>query len=230
MLNRINTTELPPQRWSCPDHSRRKKHVAAIQIKRLSLSEGIEPFNGHAFDAKSPASNGLEACPATVAFYEDPDQQVEPSAQVVVAVDAWARELARNSLTSPTPTLFCTPDGQCTPAVELRLSRDLVSDPSGHPCDEQPAGDDDIPTTDIDALRDARAEATLCPVCQQNSHIHDYSLRPDRYQDGRRTLAHLYTVPVQYAFDGIRNCPHCRENPGARTCRASRFSRPTGRL
>ena len=133
MLNRINTTELPPQRWSCPDHSRRKKHVAAIQIKRLSLSEGIEPFNGHAFDAKSPASNGLEACPATVAFYEDPDQQVEPSAQVVVAVDAWARELARNSLTSPTPTLFCTPDGQCTPAVELRLSRDLVSDPSGHP-------------------------------------------------------------------------------------------------
>ena len=78
-------------------------------------------------------------------------------------------------------------------------------------CDGQPADDDDIPTTDIDALRDARAEATLCPVCQQNSHIHDYSLRRDRYQDGRRTLAHLYTVPVQYAFDGIRNCPHCRE-------------------
>ena len=63
-------------------------------------------------------------------------------------------------------------------------------------CDGQPAGDDDIPATDIDVLRDARAEATLCPVCQQNSHIHDYSLRPDRYQDGRRTLAHLYTVPV----------------------------------
>ena len=36
-------------------------------------------------------------------------------------------------------------------------------------CDEQPADDDDIPATDIDALRDARAEATLCPVCQQNS-------------------------------------------------------------
>ena len=66
-------------------------------------------------------------------------------------------------------------------------------------CDGQPADDDDIPASDIDALRDARAEATLCPVCQQNSHIHDYSLRPDRYQDGRRTLAHLYTVPVQYA-------------------------------
>ena len=129
-------------------------------------------------------------------------------------------------------------------------------------CDGQPADDDDIPATDIDALRDAlldalldvlrdvlrdalrdalgdalrnalrdaRAEATLCPVCQQNSHIHDYSLRPNRYQDGRRTLAHLYTVPVQYAFDGIRNCPHCRENPGARTCRAWKEARKSVRV
>ena len=66
-------------------------------------------------------------------FYEDPDQEVEPSGLVVVAVDAWARELARNTLSGNTPTIFCTPDGNCTPAVELRPSRDLVSDPSGHP-------------------------------------------------------------------------------------------------
>ena len=66
-------------------------------------------------------------------FYDDPDQEVEPSALVVVAVDAWARELARNTLTGKTPTIFCTPDGQCTSAVELRPSRDLVSDPTGHP-------------------------------------------------------------------------------------------------
>ena len=65
-------------------------------------------------------------------FYEDPDQEVEPSAQVVVAVDAWARELARNTLSDSTPTIFCTPDGRCTPAVELRPSKDLVSDPSAH--------------------------------------------------------------------------------------------------
>ena len=52
---------------------------------------------------------------------------------MVVAVDVWARELARSTLSDSTPTLFCTPDGQCTPAVELRPSRDLVSDPSGHP-------------------------------------------------------------------------------------------------
>ena len=66
-------------------------------------------------------------------FYEDPDQEVEPSAQVVVAVDSWARHLARNRLSGDTPTLFCTPDGQCTPAVELRSSRDLVSNPPAIP-------------------------------------------------------------------------------------------------
>ena len=71
-------------------------------------------------------------------FYEDPDQEVEPSAQVVVAVDAWARELARRTLSGNTPTLFCTPDGRCTPAVELRPSRDLVSDPSDHPAVGRP--------------------------------------------------------------------------------------------
>ena len=66
-------------------------------------------------------------------FYENPDQEVQPSAQIVVASDAWARELARQTLSGNTPTLFCTPDGQCTPAVELRPSRDLVSDPTDHP-------------------------------------------------------------------------------------------------
>ena len=67
-------------------------------------------------------------------FYEDPDQAVEPSAHIVVASDAWARELARQTtLSGNMPTLFCTPDGQCTLAVELRPSRDLVSDPADHP-------------------------------------------------------------------------------------------------
>ena len=66
-------------------------------------------------------------------FYEGPDQAVEPSAQIVVAHDAWAREMARSTLSEDTPTLFCTPDGQCSEAVELRPSRDLVSDPAGHP-------------------------------------------------------------------------------------------------
>ncbi len=49
-------------------------------------------------------------------FYEDPDQEVEPSAQIVVAVDAWARELARNTLSSATPTLCSAhPTGSAPP-------------------------------------------------------------------------------------------------------------------
>ncbi len=71
-------------------------------------------------------------------FYEDPDQEVEPSAQIVVAADDWAEELAKQTLSGNTPTIFCTPDGRCSPAVELRPSRDLVSDPAGHPNVGQP--------------------------------------------------------------------------------------------
>ena len=42
-------------------------------------------------------------------FYEDPTQEVNPSAQVVVAADPWAAELARQTLTGSTPTLIWTP-------------------------------------------------------------------------------------------------------------------------
>ena len=42
-------------------------------------------------------------------FYEDLDQVVQPSAQVVVAADSWAAELARQTLTGSTPTLIWTP-------------------------------------------------------------------------------------------------------------------------
>ena len=42
-------------------------------------------------------------------FYEDLDQQVSPSARVVVAADAWAAELARRTLTGSTPTLIWAP-------------------------------------------------------------------------------------------------------------------------
>ena len=101
-------------------------------------------------------------------FYEDPDQVVEPSAQVVVAVDAWARELARSTLSGDTPTLFCTPDGRCTPAVELRPSRDLVSDPSGHPSVGRPESAAlwlrDNP--DVAAIDGRTAHRLFMAVCQ----------------------------------------------------------------
>ena len=102
-------------------------------------------------------------------FYEDPDQQVEPSAQIVVAHDAWARELARQTtLTGNTPTVFCTPDGQCTPAVELRPSRDLVSDPAGHPTVGRPEAVNlwlrDNP--DMEAIDGRTAHRLFLTVCQ----------------------------------------------------------------
>ena len=101
-------------------------------------------------------------------FYEDPDQEVEPSALVVVAVDAWARELARNTLSDDTPTLFCTPDGNCTPDVELRPSRDLVSDPAGHPNVGRPENVGlwlrDNP--DMEAIDGRQAHRLFLTICQ----------------------------------------------------------------
>ena len=87
-------------------------------------------------------------------------------------------------------------------------------------CDGQPAADADIPTSDVGTLRDARTQATLCPVCQLKSGYPPFHLRQSRYRAGHRTLAHLYTVPVLNFLDNIRNCPHCRQSPGDRTCRA----------
>ena len=77
-------------------------------------------------------------------FQEDPDERVEPSAQVVVASDAWARELARRMLSRSAPTLFCDTDGRYSPAVELRPSRDLVSDPAGHPSVGRPGSGEPV--------------------------------------------------------------------------------------
>ncbi len=101
-------------------------------------------------------------------FYEDPDQAVEPSAQIVVAHDAWAKELARNTLSSVTPTLFCTPDGQCSEAVELRPSRDLVSDPAGHPTVGRPeqAGLWLRDNPDMEAIDCRTAHRLFMTICQ----------------------------------------------------------------
>ncbi len=101
-------------------------------------------------------------------FYEDPDQEVEPSAQVVVAVDAWAWDLARRTLNHDTPTLFCTPDGNCGPAVQLRPSRDLVSDATGHPAVGRPesAGLWLRRNPDMAAIDGGLAHRLFLAVCQ----------------------------------------------------------------
>ena len=93
---------------------------------------------------------------------------MEPSAQVVVAVDSWARDLARNTLSGNTPTLFCTPDGQCTPAVALRPSRDLVSDPAGHPSVGRPeqVGLWLRENPDMEAIDGVLAHRLFLTICQ----------------------------------------------------------------
>ena len=93
---------------------------------------------------------------------------MEPSAQVVVAVDAWARDLARNTLSDSTPTLFCTPDGRCTPAVELRPSRDLVSDPAGHPSVGRPESAELWlrQNPDMEAIDGLAAHRLFLTICQ----------------------------------------------------------------
>ena len=101
-------------------------------------------------------------------FYEDPDQVVEPSAQIVVAADAWARELVRSTLAGSTPTLFCTPDGRCSETVELRPSRDLVSDPAGHPTVGRPeqAGLWLRDNPDMEAIDGRTAHRLFMTICQ----------------------------------------------------------------
>ena len=105
-------------------------------------------------------------------FYEDPDQVVEPSAQIVVAHDAWARELARRTLSSSTPTLFCTPDGRCSESVELRPSRDLVSDPAGHPTVGRPeqAGLWLRDNPDMEAIDGRTAHRLFMTICEFPCH------------------------------------------------------------
>ena len=76
-------------------------------------------------------------------FDAEPIVAAEPSVQVVLVVDAWALELARRTLNgavdgAPTPTLYLVSGGLSEEGwpgdpVELRPSRDLVSDPAGHP-------------------------------------------------------------------------------------------------
>ena len=103
------------------------------------------------------------------------------------------------------------------PEIAHHITR---SQDPGRLCVGRPAADADIPTGDVGALREARAQATLCPTCQLKSGYPPFHLRQSRYRAGHRTLAHLYTVPVLNDLDDIRNCPHCRQSPGDHTCRA----------
>ena len=79
------------------------------------------------------------------------------------------------------------------PPIAHHITR---SQEPGRLCDGQHAADADIPTSDIGALQEARAQATLCPTCQLNSGYPPFHLWQSRYRATNRTAAHLYTVPV----------------------------------
>ena len=87
-------------------------------------------------------------------------------------------------------------------------------------CNHEQATDEDIDHTDMAALKEARAAATLCPWCQHESGLHSFNLQSDRYGPPPRSMAHLYSIPALYDFDNVRNCPCCRQNPDGRSCRA----------
>ncbi len=107
---------------------------------------------------------GRHLCIGNRLFDEDPDERVEPLAQVVVP-----RTPGRGSWPSgSTPTLFCDTDGQCDPVVELRPSRDMVSDPAGHPSVGRPGAVNlwlrNNP--DVAAINGRTAHRLFMAVCQ----------------------------------------------------------------
>ena len=69
-------------------------------------------------------------------------------------------------------------------------------------CDGAPAGDADISSEDLLALRDARRDATLCPDCQDRVDPRD--VRLELYGMGRHTTAHLYAVPALEGLYAVR--------------------------
>ena len=77
-------------------------------------------------------------------------------------------------------------------------------------CDGAVAGDADISSEYLFALRDARRDATLCPDCQDRVDPRD--VQSELYGMGRHTTAHLYAVPILEGFDAVRNCSHCRRS------------------
>ena len=72
------------------------------------------------------------------------------------------------TLSNNTPTIFCTPDGQCSEAVELRPSRDLVSDPAGHPTVGRPeqVGLWLRDNADMEAIDGRTAHRLFMTICQ----------------------------------------------------------------
>ena len=134
--------------------------------ERVHPAQGAAPLLGRGllFPRGGPLLAHRQPAPST----RTPTRRWNPRPRSWWPHDAWARELARNTLSSATPTLFCTPDGQCSEAVELRPSRDLVSDPAGHPTVGRPeqVGLWLRDNPDMEAIDGRTAHRLFMTICQ----------------------------------------------------------------
>lgn len=92
----------------------------ALRRKRAHRFWGLDAYASE-HDAHERAADRV--------FYGDPAYEATPSAQVILAADAWAAHLAEREFARSARPLICTPDGLWGDPVELRPSGDRVGDP-----------------------------------------------------------------------------------------------------
>lgn len=92
----------------------------ALRRKRAHRYWGLDAYASE-HDAHERAADRV--------FYGDPAYEATPSAQVILAADAWAAHLAEREFARSARPLICTPDGLWGDPVELRPSGDRVGDP-----------------------------------------------------------------------------------------------------
>lgn len=92
----------------------------SLRRKRAHRFWGLDVYTSHEDEHERVADRF---------FYEDPKHEATPSAQVVLAADSWAAQLAQREFAHRARPLICTPDGRWNDPVELHHSSDRVSDP-----------------------------------------------------------------------------------------------------
>ncbi len=92
----------------------------SLRRKRTHRFWGLDAYSSD-HDAHERAADRV--------FYGDPTYDAVPSAQVILASDSWAAQLAQREFARDAWPLICTPDGLWGDPVELRPSGDRVDDP-----------------------------------------------------------------------------------------------------
>jgi hypothetical protein len=93
----------------------------SLRRKRAHRFWGLDAYSSR-HDAHERAADRV--------FYGDPRYDAAPSAQVILAADSWAAELAQREFSRGIRPLVCTADGLWGDPVELRPSGDRIDDPA----------------------------------------------------------------------------------------------------